>query len=92
MTVHHIQRRGRVDHFTAKVEKVCAQKEECHRKEGCREVDGGGRVCGTCCTKSYCNEGVPWNEKEVTYIGFSRAFTRSCSVWLITMVLYLTTH
>ena len=92
MTVHHIQRRGRIDHFTARVEKTCAQREECLKKEGCQEIDGGARVCGTCCTKSYCNEGVPWDENEVTHIGFNRAFTQSSKVCLLTLVLYLTTH
>ena len=54
-----------VHYFTAGVAKMCSTRTDCSRQAGCRMWEGR-RVCSTGCQQSYCNEGVPWGEGDVS--------------------------
>ena len=53
-----------VQHFTSAVLKMCSTSSDCSMMAGCRMWEGR-MTCSTCCSQSYCNEGVPWGENDV---------------------------
>ena len=53
-----------VQYFTSAVLKMCSTSSDCSMMAGCRMWEGR-MTCSTCCSQSYCNEGVPWGENDV---------------------------
>ena len=54
-----------VQYFTSAVTKMCSTRTDCSMQAACRMWEGR-MVCSTCCNQSYCNEGVPWGEEDVS--------------------------
>ena len=78
LTIHQMAEKksinsGLIHFFTASVEKKCVSKIECQREQGCKTVKGNGRKCGSCCTRSYCNEEIPWHEEDIRRISMNEA-------------------
>ena len=44
---------------------MCSTRTDCSMQAACRMWEGR-MVCSTCCNQSYCNEGVPWGEEDVS--------------------------